>query len=256
MQASRALVPTVCWPGCLVVAVSSCVGLDDRTTPTGDAVELPRVREVEMQPFMAQVARLRQGLKHLGSPLPESDEARLGELAERPPTEDVLAEVQTVLDRSCLAMVHVNPEARVSAQRGPAAALLMREGRRTFLVKVHNEAGATTQLRVGSPNALPRYRKATNAPRPPDAPDLHEAELANRFLALHVVRERPLSARLSGLATRVRCLAAPYGRSRQTRGTSLVRRGAWDVGSRVSQHVGCAVRVRSGGEDGVPSPRL
>ncbi len=186
-------------PALSVAALCSCVGVENKA-PSADAVELPTVSGVELQPLMAQLARLRQGLAALGSPLPPAAEAQLDALAAAPPTADVLTEVQTVLDRSCLAMVHINPEARVSVRRGPAAAELMQEGWRSFLIKVHNEAAVTMPLRVDSPNALPRYRPATNASRPPAAPDLHDAELMQRFLALHVVRERPFARRLSGLA--------------------------------------------------------
>ena len=160
---------------------------------------LPEVVGVEAQPLLAQVARLEEGLRFMGSPLSSADESQLAELRRRPHEPAVVKEVQTLLDRSCIAMVHINPEARVSVQRGPAAAELIQEGWVTALVKVHNEAGVTTPLEVSSPNAGPLYRASSNSPRPAAADDLTEGALANRFLTVQIARDRPLSATLSGL---------------------------------------------------------
>ena len=61
--------------------------------------------------------------------------------------------MQQALDPLCLFVVNINPESRVKVARGPAAAELVEQGWRMFLVKVVNEAGVTAPLRVGSSNA-------------------------------------------------------------------------------------------------------
>jgi hypothetical protein len=45
-----------------------------------------------------------------------------------------------VLDARCLAGVNINPESRVKVARGAAAAELVQQGWRVFLVKVHRRA--------------------------------------------------------------------------------------------------------------------
>ena len=58
-----------------------------------------------------------------------------------------LKAIQLLLEPHCLLLVHINPESRVKAARGPLEASLVR-GRAAFvLVKVHNEAGVTAPWR-------------------------------------------------------------------------------------------------------------
>jgi len=78
--------------------------------------DLPVVTGVEGQPLMAQVTRLKEALDFLGSSLQEEDAARLEALRDRAPDESVVREIQATLDPYCLAMVEINPEARVSAE--------------------------------------------------------------------------------------------------------------------------------------------
>ncbi len=58
------------------------------------------------------------------------------------------AEVQKLLDASCLVGVNINPESRVKVARGPAPAELRLNQQTLVLVKVHNEAGVTHALAV------------------------------------------------------------------------------------------------------------
>ena len=60
-----------------------------------------------------------------------------------------------MLDARCLAGVNINPESRVKVARGPAAAELVEQGWRVFLVKVHNEGGRDRR-RCGRPAPTPR----------------------------------------------------------------------------------------------------
>ncbi len=119
------------------------------------AQELPLVRGVEAQPFMAQVLRLEEALSFLGSSLAPEDEARLAALRDQAPDQSVVEAVQQILDPYCLAMVEINPEARVKVIRGPAEAELIETGWRSFLIKVHNDADVNAELVVESPNAMP-----------------------------------------------------------------------------------------------------
>jgi hypothetical protein len=90
-----------------------------------------------------------------------------------------------------LVIVAINPESRVKAARGPAAAEL-REGRETVaLVKVVNEAGVTHALRVTGPQLIAsgrasgeRWLHAVLRPADPDKKTLtgHRTE----FLLLHL----------------------------------------------------------------------
>ncbi len=62
--------------------------------------------------------------------------------------QEAMAKIQNLLDSFCLIGIHINPESRVKAARGPARAELTHNAARLVLLKIHNEAGITTALRV------------------------------------------------------------------------------------------------------------
>ena len=122
---------------------------------------LPIVPNVEPQPFIAQTMRLIEALEFLGSELPEADARRLEQLRDEAPTQAVVEEIQRILDQYVLAMVQINPEARVSVVRGPAPAELVQGGWKAVLVKVHNAGSVRGRLEVESPNAEPVLHRST-----------------------------------------------------------------------------------------------
>ena len=89
----------------------------------------------------------------LGSALSKEDAKRLKELQDKPLNKETSGLIQAILDPYCLAMVDINPEARVKVLRGPAKARLVQGGWTSFLIKVHNDAGVTAALEVESVNA-------------------------------------------------------------------------------------------------------
>jgi hypothetical protein len=108
---------------------------------------LPRVEETRWGPVRACCQRL---LAVEGALPPEV--ARKLAVLLKEEVKDVgrtLKELQDLLDPLCLAGVSINPESRVKAARGPAAASLVRDRARVVLVKVANEAGITPTLAVG-----------------------------------------------------------------------------------------------------------
>ena len=117
----------------------------------------------ERQPFMASVRRLVEAMAYMGEPFSETDQARLDAAANRRDVVDLVAEIERVLDARSLVTVRINPESRVSVERGAALPRLVEQGWRAFLVKVQNEAGVTGALTMESPQARPVYRRSTGA---------------------------------------------------------------------------------------------
>jgi hypothetical protein len=110
----------------------------------------PVVQGVSPRRFRAQCERLLIAIKKLDAALPPAAVKELERLlvAEPKEPEAFVRAAQKLLDAHCLIRVTINPESRVKAARGLAAAELVR-GRPTFLlVKVHNEAGVTQGLKV------------------------------------------------------------------------------------------------------------
>jgi hypothetical protein len=168
-------------------------------TPLAGAQDFYTVDGVEPQPLLAQALRLEEALAFLGSRMAEADAERLKALADEAPGARTVEVVQEILDPYSLALVQINPEARVKVIPGPAQAALIQNGWRSFLVKVHNEAGSTAELQVTSPNSEPLLHRSTGAPEPKPENEITPGEVANRFLEIDMYSRRPLKAELSGL---------------------------------------------------------
>lgn len=83
----------------------------DSTLPIGDT---------EGQPLAANVRRVIESLKFLGTPLPEEEVSQLESAAKARDAK----QLQQLLDPRVLLLAHINPESRVKVRRGPAAAEL------------------------------------------------------------------------------------------------------------------------------------
>ena len=163
------------------------------------SLPVTQVAGVEPQPFLAQAIRLQEALSFLGSSLSAGDTKRLIALKNLPLTPETTKTIQEILDPYCLAMVSINPEARVKVLRGPAQSKLIQGGWTSFLVKVINEAGVTAKLEVESPNAEPILYISSSAPQVKKENVLTAGQVANRFLEMQMYRNRPLLSNLSGL---------------------------------------------------------
>ncbi len=198
---------------------------------------LPLVAEVEQQPLVAATARLLDALKHVGAPLGIDDEKALRAAMKAEPDESGRA-IQKILDKHCLVGVHINPESRVKVAEGPAKKQLIQQGWRTFLVKVHNEAGITPQLAAESPNAAPLYMRGRGRRQKPqkDQKLVSPAEASQRFLDIAMYNRQPLKPKLSGLALEYRIIQL-YSRDVGFREAKLafnVGQGTQDIGFRNS----------------------
>ncbi len=153
--------------------------------------------DVEGQPLAGNVQRLLQTLDLVGQPLPmETTDALLAACK----TQDA-ARIQKLLDPHALFLILINPEARVKVKRGPAAATLQQGGYIPAIIKITNESGVTSKLRMSSPQADPIYKggaaeailqKKIKVPVTPD-------DIKNRFLDIELYNKAPLTENLSGL---------------------------------------------------------
>ncbi len=157
------------------------------------------VTGIEPQPLLAQAIRLNEALSFLGSSLSAKDQRHLKALQSEPLTLKITNDIQEILDPYCLAMININPEARVKVARGPAEAKLNQNGWVSFLVKVNNDAAVTAQLQVASPNAAAPLHVSTFQARVKEKNILTPGQVANRFLEMQLYRNRPLLPNLSGL---------------------------------------------------------
>ncbi|HYZ85003.1 MAG TPA: CehA/McbA family metallohydrolase [Bryobacteraceae bacterium] len=182
------------------------------------ADELPIV-PVEQQPFAAQVQRLIDALDLVGEPLlSSSDSAEVKRLLGQPRSTE---QVQKILDKYAIAGVDINPESRVKATQGPAKPELVEQGWRTFLVKVHNQAGLTAVLGIDSPNAG-------------QIPNRSEYAIPRRWMDLQVFNKQPMKPLLSGLEVEYKILQI-YSRDGGKREAKLqfdVGQGSQDLGFR------------------------
>jgi hypothetical protein len=185
------------------------------------APPLPVVEKVAAQPLLAQVRRVVEALDHLGSPLPGKARALLEQAARERDETRAVRMIQATLDPYCLLAVSINPESRVKVAPGPARPVLVEQGWRQFLVKVHNEAGVTAELRAASPNALPLF----NSP---------QEEVRNRWLDLQMFNAQPLAPNLSGLELEYRIIqiSSRDAGKREAKLSFNVGQGTQDLGFR------------------------
>jgi hypothetical protein len=220
---------------------------------------LPLNTDVEAQPLKSQVKRIVEALEFVGQPLSAEEQQKLeAALSDK---EDVAAvkAIQAVFDPLCIAGVTINPESRVKAARGPAAAKLTQNGWSVYLVKVYNEAGINAGLRVTSPNAAPLYKQSSGSPDP--KPTITAADVADRWMDLMTFDQQPLNKSLSGLGLEYR-LVQLYSRVAGKREGKLlfdVGQGTQDLGFRselnILFEIEPAVRVKLDvlDDDGTPT---
>jgi len=200
------------------------------------SAELPQVDKVERQPLVAATKRLVDALEYVGAPLSKADANALEAAMKAPKDADAIAGIQKVLDKLCVAGVHINAESRVKVAEGPAKKELMRNGWRSFLVKVHNEAGITPVLQADSPNAKPLFMRGRGRRQKPQSTQklVPPGEVGNRFLDMVMYNKQPLKPKLSGLELEYRILQL-YSRDTGRREAKLafnVGQGTQDIGFR------------------------
>ncbi len=200
--------------------------------PIGSTDELSIVTDVEFQPLASATQRLIEALDYLGAPLSEDDLTAIKKTLIAEDHKQALVDIQNILDAYCLAGVNINPESRVKVKEGAANKELMQQGWRTFLVKVHNEAGVTAPLAAESKNAAPLYKRSTGSPEPQAA--IPKSDIPNRFLEMDVFSKPPLKAGLSGLELEYRIIQL-YSRDAGKREAIVsfnVGQGTQDIGFR------------------------
>lgn len=217
----------------LLVCLGICL------TSVGVRAEEPAgepITAVEFQPLATATTRLLSALQFQGTPLPAADSASLQQILQTGSGRDGVIAIQKLLDPHCLALVRINPEGRVSVAPGPVPKQLIQQGWRTFLVKVHNEAGVTGELKVGSPQSGPTYQQGKHPRERPQTADklVTAQESEGRFLDMDAQQSQPLTPKLSGLAVEYR-LVQLFSRDKGQREATLifdVGQGTQDLGFR------------------------
>lgn len=202
--------------------------------------------EVEGQPLGANVTRLLQALDFLGTPLPDKTSAALQDAARARDAK----KLQQLLDPHVLLVVTLNPEARVKAARGPAAATLQQGGYTPVLVKVLNDSTVTKPLRISSPQSGPVYSRNEK-----------DKKSTDRFLQVEMFASPPMTANLSGLKVEY-AIGLIYSSEAGKREATLgfdVGQGTQDIGFRGEASVlfdirsGIPVKLQIKDFDGKPT---
>lgn len=197
------------------------------------------VTDIEAQPLLAQAMRLKEALSFLGSSMSPRDENKLSALQQKKPTQETVRQVQQILDPYCLAIVNINPEARVKVEKGPAEATLIQGGWTSFLVKVNNRAGVTSPLEAESPNSLSPVHVSSGQHNVQQEHTISEGESINRFLDIHMYRNKPLKTNLSGIKLEyavVQIYSKDAGRREAEIGFN-VGQGSEDISFRNTTHI-------------------
>jgi len=111
---------------------------------------LPVVGKVAAQPLLAHVKQIEEAMEYLGEPFSPATKQAIATAADSGNDATLVRGVQDALDPYCLAGIDINPESRVKVIAGPAEPRLVEQGWRSFLIKVHNQAGVTAELKAQS----------------------------------------------------------------------------------------------------------
>jgi hypothetical protein len=191
--------------------------------------------DVALQPFAVLARRVVTALDGLGQPIAAADRAALDVALASADEAAGIARATAVLDRYALAIVEVNPEARLKARQGQAAPRLIEAGTRVFLVKVVNQAGLTAPLRVTSPqSAAVSVSSWAGELTPEPARSISDRDIAERWADISLFDKPPLSPTLSGLGVEYRVLEV-FSRDRGERAAEIkfdVGQGTEDLGYR------------------------
>ncbi|MCE2814909.1 MAG: CehA/McbA family metallohydrolase [Planctomycetaceae bacterium] len=150
------------------------------------AADWPIVDQVDQQPLIAQVGRIRDAMSHLGVPLSDRILNELNRAAELKDDAKYSARVQKLLDPLCLAAVSVSESTAPIVIPARESAELDEQGWRTYLIKVVNPKELRARLRIDSPNARPLPHS------PPE-------EVESRWLGLAMFDGQPMTPSLTGL---------------------------------------------------------
>jgi len=203
-----------------------------RTAVAADDVA---VSAVEGQPLAANVVRVVETLEFLGAPLPGKLVDQLSVAGQQRDA----AMLQKLLDPRVSFVVSLNPEVRVKVQRGPGDTTLQQGGFTPLLVKVLNESTVTHPLRIHSPQAGATYSGAAlGSLVRQDQTVLNDQEnsgrRSDRFLAVEMFQQPPLTAQLSGLTVEY-AIALIYSAEAGKREATIefdVGAGTQDIGFR------------------------
>ncbi len=201
------------------------------------AQTLPVVRDVEPQPFMAQIKRLIEASDYLGSPFNAGDKTALDQ-AIKQGNAAACEKIQSVLDAHCLFGVAINPENRVKVAQGPAKPELVEQGWRQFLVKVQNDSGSTAPLLAVSPNAVSLfesgYANTASDKEYRKRGDTSPRRAADLWLDVQTFDKQPLKPALSGLKLEYRIvqLFSRDAGKREAKFSFNVGQGTQDIGFR------------------------
>lgn len=216
-----ALTFSACFVGHAVLASAA-----ETTLPIG---------EVDGQPLAANVRRVIETLKFLGTPLPEDEVEKL-----RSAVKDRDAkQLQKLFDSRVLLLAHINPESRVKVRRGPAAAELQQFGFTPVLIKVLNESTVTKRIKLVSPQAGAVYSGASKGSLGRQQQtelnaDENTKRATDRFLAVEMFEQPPMTDCLSGLEVEYAIglvLSTEAGKREATIGIDL-EQGNQDLGFR------------------------
>ncbi|MBI3875821.1 MAG: CehA/McbA family metallohydrolase [Verrucomicrobia bacterium] len=219
--------------------------------------------EAEGQPLAANVQRVMQALNLLGTPLPAATSKALTAAAAKQDAE----ELQGVLDPHVLVVVSLNPEVRVKAARGTAAAKLQQAGYTPVLLKILNDSTATKALHISSPQSGPVYAGVAKLSMDRQKQQkLRENENTagrnDRFLDVELFTSPPMTDRLSGLLVEY-VIALLYSSDAGKREATLafdVGEGTQDLGFRgevpVLFDIAPAIEVKLSVKDHDGSPTM
>jgi hypothetical protein len=143
---------------------------------------------------------IEESMAYLNSPLSQKVRESIASLARQPITLEakITSAVEQLLDPYCIATVKITSDGRVEVSTKISKYALQQSGWTNYLVKIENKAAYAGRLKVQSPNAEALFVETRDETSMRPEEMLTKQQLQERYLAVNLYRNTPLSPTLSG----------------------------------------------------------
>lgn len=169
----------------LVSVVCLCVA------PQMCAAENTSQSRLRLQDVAEQARDLVSLLDFLGQPLSPSEIQGIDKAMANHDSDGAASQLEGIFDQHALATLTINPERHVEVKRGPAEAQLIQNGTRAFLIKIVNQAGLVSPVRVDSPNGGPVFKAVSSSAQIAPTQTMSAAEIRDRWLQVSLLYQGP-----------------------------------------------------------------
>ncbi len=209
----------------LLLFAVGCQQGPTESSAVAHSLDIPAIAPSTSDPSLAAHAKhIAKALRVAGAPLTDVEWNALNQACADPDSKKGFRAIQALLDARVVSFVHITPNGQIDRVTAPKEQQLQGQGWRTYLVKIHNEAGSKLPIAAQSPHAKPPFGRHGSAD------PFGNTEPVHKLPEEHLVRQNEAQARF--LELRMDKDAALSGQTLEYR---LIHLASRDTGPRIAQ---------------------